>query len=119
MNDFLLDVSDKNNFIIPILLIGKLHISIEDLAGSTGLNASSLETESLVLSDAIQKRLIEVTDILNNVIPWSKDINHAYKWYTTEPLASFGDHTAMELVIQDKSGAVIQYLDRIAKDGFS
>jgi len=119
MNNFLHDVSDKNNFIIPISLIDKLQVSIKELSDSTGLNASSLETESLAQTEAIQHRLREMVDILNKIIPWSKNINQAYKWYKTEPLPSFAELTAMELVKQGKSGVVMQYLERIDKGGFS
>jgi len=118
MDSFLQDTINKNGFVVPVSIADKLHVSIKDIAFSTGLDASSLENESLIQTDPIQKRLKEMIDILDKTISWSNNVNQAYVWYQSVSLPSFGKLTAMDLVKQGKASAVIQYLERTDKGGF-
>ena len=112
-------IVDKEGFISIESIADKFHVSVKDIADSTGLNDLSLETKSLCQTELVQKRLREVVDIIDKIIPWCENFKNAYSWYRSEPLPSFGQLTAMELVKQGKVYAVIQYLDRIDRGGFS
>jgi hypothetical protein len=43
----------------------------------------------------------------------------AYAWYRSEPIPSFGDLTAEDLVKRGMSEAVIEYIARIAEGGYA
>jgi len=119
MNNFLQDISDQEGFLIPLSIASKLHVPIGEISRLTGLDAASFDSPSHIHTESTQKRLWELLNIINKIIPWCKNIEDANVWYQNEPLSSFGKLTAMELVKQGKAKAVIQYLERIDKGGFS
>ena len=60
-----------------------------------------------------------MSEIINRVIPWAGSELAAYAWYRSQPLPSFGDATAEELVRQGLGEKVRTYLGRIAAGGFA
>ena len=56
-------------------------------------------------------------EIINHVSEWSGSIGRAFAWFRSQPLASFGDKTAEDLVKEGRARAVKDYLSRIADGG--
>lgn len=103
----------------PHALTDALRISQAELAQTLGLSRESVSKRSRVESPGVQRRLREITEILNRVLPWAGSELAAYAWYRSQPLPSFGDMTAEELVRQDRANEVRTYLSRIAVGGFA
>lgn len=103
----------------PQALVDVLRISQTELAQTLGLSRESVSKRSRVTSPAVQRRLREITEILNRVLPWAGSELAAYAWYRSQPLPSFGDMTAEELVRQDRANDVRAYLSRIAVGGYA
>lgn len=100
--------------------LGKaLHVSRSELAHTLGLSRESVSKRSRVSSPGVQLRLREMTEILNRVLPWAGSQLAAYAWYRSQPLPSFGDMTAEDLVRQGRAEEVRAYLSRIAVGGYA
>ena len=119
MSRFLREITDENGVLIPTAIAKQFHVSIEDIATLVDLKIDSLQTDDLIQSETTQTRLREMVKIIEQVIPWCENTNQAYEWYRNESLTSFNDLTAMTLINQGKTDAVVQYLERIDKGGFS
>jgi hypothetical protein len=57
------------------------------------------------------------TEIINGVTRWSGPVGRAFAWFRSEPLPSFGDMTAEDLVKEGRAQAVKDYQTRIAEGG--
>ncbi|MDD2725644.1 MAG: DUF2384 domain-containing protein [Methylovulum sp.] len=66
-----------------------------------------------------QARLRDTVDIINRVSEWSGGVGRAFAWFRSQPLPSFGDKTAEELVKEGRADAVKAYLTRIAEGGYA
>jgi hypothetical protein len=53
------------------------------------------------------------------VLPWAGSVLAAYAWYRSQPLPSFGDMTAEDLVRAGRANDVRGYLSRIAVGGYA
>jgi len=116
---FLQEITDENGGLIPVAIAKQFHVSIEVIATLVDLKIDNLKTDDLIQSETTQMRLRERVKIIEHVIPWCKNTTQAYEWYRHESLTSFNDLTAMALINQGKTDALVQYLERIDKGGFS
>ena len=57
-------------------------------------------------------------EIINRVAQWSGSDERAFAWFRSQPLPSFGDKTAEDLVKEGRTDAVKAYLSRIAGGGY-
>lgn len=105
--------------ISPDRLSAALHITKSELALAAGLSRDAVSKAARSGSLVTQARLREVSEIINRVIPWAGSELAAYAWYRSQPLPSFGDATAEELVRQGLGEKVRAYLGRIAAGGFA
>lgn len=103
----------------PDRLSAALHITKSELAVAAGLSRDAVSKSARSESHATQARLREMSEIINRVIPWAGSELAAYAWYRSQPLPSFGDATAEELVRQGQGERVRAYLGRIAAGGFA
>ena len=115
---FLSEVSDENG-VSPDRLSAALHITKSELAIVSGLSRDAVTKAARRNSTAAQSRLLEISAIIDRVIPWSGSVRTAYAWYRSQPLPSFGDATAEELVRQGQGERVRAYFGRIAAGGFA
>lgn len=58
-------------------------------------------------------------EIIKRVTSWSGSLAGALAWYRSQPLPSFGDKTAEELVKEGHAQAVKDFLSRIAEGGYA
>ena len=64
-------------------------------------------------SDKTQRRLREMTEIVNKVEPRFGSALMAYAWYRSEPLPGFSGQTAMQLVRGGRADEVLDYIDAV------
>lgn len=100
-------------------LSAALHITKSELAIAAGLSRDAVSKAARSKSVATQSRLREMSEIINRVIPWAGSELAAYAWYRSQPLPSFGDATAEELIRHGQGEKVRAYLGRIAAGGFA
>lgn len=96
-----------------------LHITKQELAAATGLSRDAVTKTSRIHSISTQSRLREAVDVINRVIPWAGSIELAFAWYRSQPIPSFGDKTAEDLLKEGKGQALRDYLSRIAEGGYA
>ncbi len=100
-------------------LTAALRISRTDLAQATGLSRDAVSKTARLKAPATQARLRDVVEIINRVLPWAGSVPQAFAWYRAQPLPSFGDQTAEDLVKAGRAVAVKTYLSRIAVGGIA
>lgn len=115
---FLSEVTGEKG-VSPDRLSAALHITKSELALAAGLSRDAVSKAARSQSVVTQARLREVSEIINRVIPWAGSELAVYAWYRSQPLPSFGDATAEELVRQGLGEKVRAYLGRIAAGGFA
>jgi hypothetical protein len=100
-------------------LVGYLHITKTELAAAAGLPRDAVSKKTRLHSVRTQRRLGEVVEIINRVMPWSGSVQAAFAWYRAQPLPSFGGLTAEDLVKAGRGEAVRNYLSRVAVGGYT
>ena len=116
---FLETVIDAEGLVATDRLAEQLHITKTELAVATGLSRGAVSKQARTASRATQARLRDTTEIINRVTRWSGSVGRAFAWFRSEPLPSFGDKTAEDLVKEGRAQAVKDYLSRIAEGGYA
>lgn len=83
------------------------------------MSTDSVSAPALLRALPTQKRLREVAGIIDRVRPWSGSALQAFAWNRSQPIPSFGDRTAEDLVRGGRGEHVLSYLSRIAMGGFA
>jgi transcriptional regulator with XRE-family HTH domain len=117
--DFLQQVISEDGLVIASTLARALHITKTDLAKTTGLSIDSISKTARLKSRPTQARLRDTVEIINRVADWSGGVGRAFAWFRSQPLPSFGDRTAEDLVKEGRADAVKAYLARIAAGGYA
>lgn len=100
-------------------LVKYLHVNKTELAAAAGLPRDAVSKKSRLDSLRTQRRLGEVVEIINRVLPWTGTVQAAFAWYRSQPLPSFGGLTAEDLVKGGRGEAVRNYLSRVAVGGYT
>ncbi|WP_242479020.1 antitoxin Xre/MbcA/ParS toxin-binding domain-containing protein [Lamprobacter modestohalophilus] len=100
-------------------LAEQLHVTKVELARATGLSRDALSKRARSNSPKTQQRLRDTVDIINRAIPWTGSTARAFAWFRSQPLPSFGDKTAEDLLKEGRAQAVKDYLSRIADGGYA
>ena len=116
---FLQQVITDEGFIAANALAKALHITQTDLATVTGLSRDSVSKRTRLKSRATQARLRDTVEIINRVTEWSGSPGRAFAWFRSQPLPSFGDKTAEDLLKEGRADLVKTYLSRIADGGYA
>ena len=116
---FLNDVFHADGLIAPEGLVRELHITMGELAVASGLSRDAVSKSARLKAPTTQARLRDIVEIINRVLPWAGSAQRAFAWYRAQPLPSFGDLTAEDLVKAGESEAVKAYLSRIAAGGYA
>jgi hypothetical protein len=103
----------------PNRLTAELRISKQELAAAAGLSRDAVSKTARLHAPATQGRLRDMVEIIGRVLPWAGSVPHAFAWYRAQPLPSFGDQTAEDLVKAGRAEAVKAYLSRIAVGGYA
>ena len=96
-----------------------LKVTKLELAAAAGLSRDAVSKTARLTAPSTQSRLRDMVEIINRVLPWAGSVPQAFAWYRAQPLPSFGDQTAEDLVKEGRAEAVKAYLARIAVGGFA
>ncbi len=116
---FLTDVIRTVGFVAPDGLSHELRITRDELAIASGLSREAVSKTARLKGPATQARLRDILEVINRALPWAGSAPQAFAWYRAEPLPSFGDRTAEDLVKAGQAEAVKAYLRRIALGGYA
>lgn len=116
---FLDEVIDEAGVVEPERLSDILRVTKGELAHAAGLPRESVSKLARMKTVKTQTRLREVTEIINRVTPWCGSVQQAFAWYRSQPIPSFGDQTAEDLVRSGRAEHVLSYLSRIAVGGYA
>ena len=61
----------------------------------------------------------ESVKLVHLLRPWAGDTDAAFRWFSEQPLPSFGDRTAVDLVREGRTDALRSYVKRVAAGGFA
>lgn len=118
-HNFIKEVVSEDQSINTTRLAELLHISKKELAIMAGLPVDVVSKKTLLKSQATQARLRDVLGVIDRVRNWSGSIMQAYAWYRSEPLPSFGDKTAEDLVKEGRAEDVMAYLLHLDEGGYA
>ena len=97
----------------------RLKVSKLELAAAAGLSRDAVSKTARLHAPATQGRLRDMVDIITRALPWAGSVPQAFAWYRAQPIPSFGDQTAEDLVKEGRAEAVKGYLARIAAGGYA
>ena len=117
--ELLPDVMTDEGTIATDRLAKVLHITKAELATATGLSRDAVSKRDRLGSRQTQARLRDTVEILHRAGRWTGSVGQAFAWYRAQPLPSFGDKTAEDLVKEGRAQAVKDYLSRIADGGYA
>ena len=117
--EFLSEVITDQGTVATDRLAELLHVTKTELALATGLSRDAVSKQSRLRSRQTQTRLRDTVEIINRVTPWTGSVGRAFAWFRSQPLPSFGDRTAEELVKEGRVQALKDYLSRIAEGGYA
>lgn len=90
-----------------------LRTSAEEVAITAGLSADALQNPNLLASDAVQRRLRDMFEVMNAIQPRCGSALVAYALYRSEALPGFDGFTPMRLVQDGKANQVLEYIDAV------
>ncbi|CAN7702263.1 MbcA/ParS/Xre antitoxin family protein (plasmid) [Aminobacter sp. NyZ550] len=97
----------------PRKIAAALRTTSEEIARTAGLGKDAIQRKDRIGSDKTQRRLREMTEIVNKVEPRFGSALKAYAWYRSEPLPGFSGQTAMQLVRDGHAYDVLDYIDAV------
>ena len=119
VSEFLAKVVGQDGTIAPEALSDCLRVTRLQLAAASGLSRDAVSKTVRLQASATQARLRDVVEIINRVLPWAGSVPQAFAWYRAQPLPSFGQQTAEDLVKEGRAEDVKRYLSRIAIGGYA
>lgn len=118
-NNRTLDTIADDGYITPKALARVLRVTQTELSNITGLRREAVSKQTRVRSLSTQKRLRETVEVLNRVSDWCGGPVQALAWFRSQPLPSFGDLTAEDLIKAGRADALRVYLRRVTEGGYS
>jgi Protein of unknown function (DUF2384) len=97
----------------PRKIADALRTTSAEIARTAGLGIDAVQRKTRIRSDRTQRRLREMTEILNKVEPRFGSALMAYAWYRSQPLPGFAGMTAMQLVRDGRADDVLEYIDAV------
>jgi hypothetical protein len=97
----------------PRKIADALRTTSAEIARTAGLGIDAVQRKTRIRSHRTQRRLREMTEILNKVEPRFGSALMAYAWYRSEPLPGFAGATAMQLVRDGRADDVLEYIDAV------
>jgi hypothetical protein len=119
MSALMQQVYDSNKLISPTAIANVFHITVEEVAGMTGIPKASLKRSDRFKSVKTQVKLKNALDIIALVTPWSGSELQAYAWYRSEPIPALGNITAESAVKMGQAQSVRDYIEGIALGGYA
>ncbi len=117
--EFINEVMSRDGMVGATRMAKVLRITKKELAVAVGLSVDAVSKRSRAGGRATQTRLRDTVEILNRVSDWSGSPGRAFAWFRSQPLPSFGDKTAEDLLKEGRAEDVKAYLSRIAEGGYA
>ena len=117
--EWLSEVMTDQGLIETDRLAEVLHITKTELARATGLSRDAVSKRDRREARRTQTRLRDTVEIIHRVAGWTGSTGRAFAWFCSQPLPSFGDRTAEDLVKEGCAQAVKDSLARIAEGGYA
>ena len=118
-SSFFPTIVTTENRISPSELAARLRIAKYELAAALCVPRDAVSKKARVEAPKTQSRLRDMMEIINRILPWTGSELAAFAWYRSQPLTSFGDKTAENLVGEGRGEAINAYLSRIAEGGYA
>jgi hypothetical protein len=80
-----------------------LHITQAELAAATGLSRDAVSKRDRLNLRQTQARLRDTVEILHRAAKSMGSVGHAFAWFRAQPLPSFGDRAAEDLVKEGRA----------------
>ena len=99
-------------------IVSEFQISEEHFFAKTGVVALSL---NLNTERNEVNRLMNILDVFNKLQAWFDTPPESWEWYTEQKIASFGNLTAADIVVQNPENGLIalnSYIDSKNLGGF-
>jgi hypothetical protein len=113
------EVLRSDGTVEPGRLTEELRVSKAELAAAAGLSREAVSKTARLNAPSTQRRLRDMVEIITRVLPWAGSVPQGFAWYRAQPIPSFGDQTAEDLVKEGRAEAVKAYLARIAVGGYA
>jgi hypothetical protein len=113
------DVINRDGTVETGRLSEQLRVTKIELAAAAGLSRDAVSKTARLRAPSTQGRLRDMVEIIGRVLPWAGSVPQAFAWYRAQPLPSFGDQTAEDLVKEGRAEAVKAYLARMAVGGYA
>jgi hypothetical protein len=97
----------------PRKIAAVLRTTSDEIARTAGLGKDAIQRKDRIRSDRTQRRLREMTEVVNKMEPRFGSALVAYAWYRSEPLPGFSGMTAMQLVREGRADEVLDYIDAV------
>lgn len=110
---------DESGYVSPKAVANAFHTTVREVAALSGLSEDTVMKRDRFRSKSSQKRLRDIVFVLNRAEPWCGSAMQAYAWFRSEPIPSFGDLTAEDMVKRGMAEAVLDYLGRTAEGGYA
>lgn len=107
----------SDGLFLPERIAATLLTTRDEIARTVGLGRDAIARKDRVRSPRTQRRLREMVEIVNLAAPRLGSDAMAYAWYRSEPLAGYGNLTAMDLVREGRGDWVRDYLAEIDMGG--
>ncbi len=105
--------------ISPAEMAKVFHITIDEVAGMTGIPKASLKRADRSSSVKTQVKLKDTLEIIKLAIPWAGSELQAYAWYRSELIPALGDITAESAVKMGYAQSVRDYIEAISLGGYA
>ena len=111
--------ADRRGSIDASKMASGLTMSVNQLAQTAGLAATTLGKRERSKGRRAQARLREMLEILDRIDDWAGGETLALAWYRSQPIPALNGRTAEALVQSGQAAAVRRYLDHLALGGFA
>lgn len=96
-----------------------LLLTPDELTDSAGLSHSKVSGVGGQVPRESETQLPDLLEILELIEPWTGTPRAAFAWYNSQPLPSFGDLTAQDLVKMGRISDLKLFLSRIQYGGYT
>ncbi len=103
----------ENGLFAPTKIAVAFRTTHEAVARAAGLEVDSLQRDDDLRSDATQRRLGKMVEIVKGLESRFGSAPAAFAWYCSQPLPGFSGQTAMQLVRSGRADDLIDYMDAV------
>lgn len=115
----IVNATEDATFVSPKALAEMFHVTLEEVAGMTGIPKTSLQRPDRFKNIKTQIKLKDTLEIIRMITPWAGSTLQAYAWYRSEPIPAFGNITIESVVKLGMATQAKNYIQSIALGGYA